>query len=138
MPTIERWTPVRELDRMERAVRRLFEDAGVFSALPATDIYETDDEFVVEIEVPGFEEHELDVEVMEHTLVVKGMREEHLADHERMLLRERLERAFVRRFELPSVTEPEQVRAEFDKGVLTVHVPKTGPARPRRVEITPG
>lgn len=136
MPLLERWTPIRELDRMERRMRRLFEDAGFFATVPASDIYETDDEYVVELEVPGFDEKELDVEVTDHTLVVKGAREESTQKHEKtLLLRERLEREFVRRFELPLVGDSEHVTANFDKGVLTLHVPKTELAKPRKIAI---
>jgi len=52
-----KWAPSPELDSMERRVRRLFEEIGFAPALaPAADVYETDDEFVVELEVPGYEE----------------------------------------------------------------------------------
>ena len=137
MNTLERLTPIREFDRMERRVRRLFEDAGFFPLLgPATDVYETGDEFVVELEVPGFEEKELDVEVFDHTLLVKGGRKVESEKHERtMLLKERLEREFERRFELPATADSTHVSAEFAKGVLTLHVPKAPEARPHKVAI---
>ncbi len=66
--TIVKWTPFMELDSMERSMRRWFEGFSFAPAIaPATDIYETDDEYVVEVEVPGFEEKELAVEVFDHT-----------------------------------------------------------------------
>jgi HSP20 family protein len=135
--TIERWTPVRELDRMERRVRRLFEDAGFFPLLgPAMDVYETGDEYVVELEVPGFEEKELGVEVFDHTLLVRGERKAETEKHEKtMLLKERLEREFERRFELPKTADSTQVSADFSKGVLTLHVPKAAEAKPHKVVI---
>jgi HSP20 family protein len=137
--TLDRWTPLRELDRMERRMRRLFEDRGLFAfEAPATDVYETDMDFVVELEVPGFDREELTVEVSDHTLVVKGEHEEEADKAGReLLLHERLERRFERRFELPVEVDAEQVVAECDKGVLTLHVPKTGEkAEPRTIEIT--
>jgi HSP20 family protein len=135
---LEKWTPFRELDRMERRMRRVFEGAGVFPPLtPATDIYETEKEYVVELEVPGFEEKELEIEVSDHTLVVKGERTEETEKKEKaLLLRERLERQFERRFELPFESDGEHVTADYGKGVLTLHVPKTTTAKPRKVEIT--
>jgi HSP20 family protein len=136
MSMLERWTPIRELDRMERRVRRLFEDAGVFPAGPASDIYETDDEYVVELEVPGFDQADLEVEVTDHTLVVRGTREERSEKAQRtMLLQERLEREFERRFVLPLVGDAERVVADFGRGVLTLHVPKTEAAKPRKITI---
>jgi HSP20 family protein len=136
MTSLERWTPIRELDRMERRMRRLFEDAGFFAAAPASDVYETEAEYVIEIEVPGFEEGDLEVEVADHGLVVKGTRtEETHEERTSVLLHERLEREFERRFDLPFAGDLEHVSAGFDKGVLTLHVPKVEAARPRKIAI---
>jgi HSP20 family protein len=122
---------------MERRMRRLFEDRGFFPAgAPATDIYETEKEYVVELEVPGFDRGELAIEVTDHSVVVKGEHKEETEAAEReMLLHERLERSFVRRFELPLESDVEHVNAACDKGVLTLHVPKAT-AKPRMIEIT--
>lgn len=139
MRTLERLTPLRELDRMERRMRRLFEDRGLFAfQAPAADVYETDSDFVVELEVPGFEADELTVEVADHSLVVKGEHEEEAEKAGReLLLHERLERSFERRFELPARVDAERVEAACEKGLLRLHVPKTGPSvEPRRIEIT--
>jgi HSP20 family protein len=136
MVTLERWTPLRDLDRMERRMRRLFEERGLFE-VPAADVYETDGEYVVELEVPGFDRDELVVEVADHTLVVKGEHEEAAEREDReLLLHERLERRFERRFELPPEVDAEHVGATCDKGVLTLHVPKAGlTGKPRKVKI---
>ena len=141
MLTLDRRTPLRELDRMERRMRRLFEDRGLFAVeAPATDVYETDAEYVVELEVPGFDRSELAVEVSDHTLVVKGEHEEESEKAGReLLLHERLERRFERRFELPHEVDADHVHASCEKGVLTLHVPKTPAAvHPRKVEIATG
>jgi HSP20 family protein len=137
MPPLEKWTPLRELDLIDRQVRRFFGDLGFAPALtPAADIYETDGELVVELEVPGFDEKELEIEVRDHTLSVTGEREEKTERKEKALrLRERLETRFERRFELPPDVDSEHVTAEYTKGVLTVHVPKTAHEQPRKVEI---
>jgi HSP20 family protein len=77
MSKLEKWTPLRELDLMDRRMRRFFEDLGFVPALtPATDVYETDSEFVVELEVAGFDQKELKIEVSDHTLSVIGERTE--------------------------------------------------------------
>ena len=74
MTTLVRWDPFRELDLFDR-VRGFGPSLMRIPALPATDIYERDDEYVVEIEVPGYEEKELTIEVLDHTLTVKGAHE---------------------------------------------------------------
>jgi HSP20 family protein len=138
MATLDRWTPLRELDLIDRQVRRFFADLGFAPVfVPAADVYETDGEYVVELEVPGFEQQQLAIEVFDHTLTVTGRREEETTTEEKTLrLRERLEKEFVRSFTLPAVTDSDHVTAKYVNGVLTLHVPKTETALPRKVEIT--
>jgi HSP20 family protein len=137
MPLLEKWTPLRELELMDRRTRRFFEDLGVVPALaPAADVYETDRELVVELEVPGFEEQQLEVEVLDHTLCICGERKDELEKKERSLrLHERLEKTFERRFVLPVEADVEHVSAEYKTGVLTVRMPKTTHESPRKIEI---
>ena len=75
MKTMVRWDPFRELDLMERSMRRFGMPLLPIAALPAADIYETEDEYVVELEVPGYAEKELTIEVSDHMLTVKGEHE---------------------------------------------------------------
>ena len=136
--TIVKWTPFMELDSMERRMRRLFEEIGFAPALaPPTDIYETDDEYVVELEVPGFEEQELTVEVFDHTLAIKGEREKTKDEKAKdFTLHERVEREFERRFVFPTQADTEHLKATFARGVLAVRAPKTPTAKPKQVAIT--
>jgi HSP20 family protein len=140
MMTIVRWTPFQELDSMERRLRRVFEEIGFAPTLaPAADVYETDDEFIVELEVPGYEEKELAIEVSDHTLRIKGERTETTLEEKRdFRLHERLEKQFERRFGLPADADSEHLKATFGKGVLKVHAPKVQTAKPRKVEIAKG
>ncbi len=139
MSTLVRWSPFQELDTFERRMRRMLDEVGLAPAtLPAADVYETDGEYVFELEAPGFEEKELSIEVTDHTLTVKGERAEEKEKKEKSYrLHERLEKAFERRFELPPEADPDKIAAEFAKGVLTVHAPKAATAKPRKVEIAP-
>ena len=140
---IVRWTPFTELDRvgldaMERRLRRLFDEIEPTPAVaPPADVYETDDEFVVELEVPGYEEKELSIEVSDHTLAIKGARGETKEEKTReFALQERLEREFERRFVLPSEADTEHVKAVFGKGVLEVHAQKLPTAKAKQIAIT--
>ena len=139
MGTLVRWSPFHELDTIERRMRRMLDEFGLAPAtLPAADVYEADGEYVFELEAPGFDEQELTIEVSDHTLTVKGERaEEKVKQDKTYRLHERLEKAFTRRFELPVEADPEKIAAEFAKGVLTVHAPKTKTATPRKVAIAP-
>jgi HSP20 family protein len=137
MTTLVRWTPFRELDAMERRMRRLFDDAGFIPApSPAADVYETPQEFVVELEVPGFADKDLALEITDHTLIVRGeVKEEKERDEKTFLLHERLERTFERRFFLPDSADTDKVTAIFKEGVLELHAPKIAAAKPRKVAI---
>jgi HSP20 family protein len=138
MATMLKWSPLTELDSMERRMRRMFEGLGFAPGLlPATDVYETEKEFVVELEVPGFEEKELGIEVSDHTLTVRGERLETKEQEKKTYrLRERLEREFERRFHLPAEADTKHVEAKFRKGVLEVHAPKIGTTKPKKIEIS--
>jgi HSP20 family protein len=130
--------PFAELDAVERRMRRFFDEFGVIPApLPAADLYETDGEYVLEVEVPGFAEPELDVSVSDHTLVVKGERTEKKEEQDGKAFRvqERLAKRFERRFELPRSVVVDRLGAEFENGLLKVHAPKTDAATSHKVEI---
>lgn len=137
MPMLERLAPLPDLDLVERRMRRFFDGLG-FGPLvaPAADVYEAEDELVLELEVPGFSEKELKVSVSDHTLTIAGHRDEETSKKERTLrMHERLEAQFERRFHLPSEADVEHVKAEYGEGVLTLHVPKATTAPRRTVKI---
>jgi len=135
MPVLERWTPFRDLELMDQRMRRVF-PALLPTVTPATDITESKDEFVFELEVPGYEEKELDVEVGDHVLTVAGRREvEKESTEKEVRLHERLESAFARSFQLPPDTDPEHLKASYGKGILTLRVPKTSRPKPLKVPI---
>ena len=134
---LTRWSLFPELDAMQRPLRHLFDDVGVLSAtVPVADVYETDDDYVFELEVPGFEDTQLTVQVSDHTLSIKGEREQAAEQDETTFhLRERFATRFERRFRLPPEVVGDKVFAEYDAGVLSVHAPKGETVEPREVGI---
>jgi len=135
--TVVRWDPFRELGLMERSMRSLGMPLLQVPALPAADIYETEDEYVVELEVPGYEEKELTIEVFDHMLTVKGEHEVTTETKEKTYrLHERLEQEFQRRFELPKVVDTDKLTATFKQGVLELHAPKVEAAVPKKIPLT--
>lgn len=122
---VTRWTPFQELESFQRRIPRFFEDMGVFPAvLPMADVYERNGEFVYELEVPGFDEKDLSIEVTDHVLSIKGDRKEKTEEQNKIYrLHERLERRFERRFEVPPTADVEKLTAEFKQGVLSVRTP---------------
>jgi HSP20 family protein len=133
---LARMRPFPELEGMDRRMRRLFWEPWFAPVFPPVDVYETEGEFVVELEVPGFAEEELAIETFDHTLVVKGERAEAKEEERRtFFFKERLEKEFERRFVLPAQTDTERLTAEFRNGVLEVHAPKTAIEKPRTIAI---
>jgi HSP20 family protein len=135
--SLVKWSPFRELDLIERQMRRMLEDVGIAPAmLPAADVYETEVEFVLEVEVPGYAEKELTIEAVDHTVAISGERKVVEERKEKTFrLHERLEKHFERRFEPPLEADTEHLRAVFEKGVLEVHAPKSPEAKPRKITI---
>ena len=137
MTTLTRWMPLGELV-LERHRRRILDDIGLGPfTVPAADFYETDHDFVIELEVPGFEEKELGIDVSEHTLTIEGERKTETEEEpeKAFRFRERLEKTFERRFYLPLEADTDHVEATFAKGVLKVHIPKAPEAKPLKVPI---
>jgi HSP20 family protein len=137
MTTLIKWAPFQDFDVIDRRMRRMLEGFGVPPApLPAADLYETERELIVELDVPGYDEKELALEVTEHTLIVKGERLEEKEEKEKTFyLHERLEKHFERSFTLPVDADVAKMKATFGTGVLKVHVPKVEAAKPRKIEI---
>ena len=133
MTTFVRQPLLPDLDLMGRRLRRMFEGP----LTPAADVYETPEEFVVELEVPGYEEQELGLEVSDHLLTITGAHEETKEKVDKAFrLHERIEGTFERTFLLPPAIDGEHVSATFEKGLLKVHAPRVEAARPRKIAIS--
>jgi HSP20 family protein len=102
---------------------------------PAADVEETDDAYLIELELPGVKQGDISVELGGGELAVTG----EVKERQRVgLLRSRTRRVgrFDYRVSLPADIEEEQVSASMSNGVLTVRAPKTAKARPRKIPIT--
>jgi len=136
---ITRWDPFRDLLSIEGELNRLFgrtygQSTGAW--MPALDVYETKDRFVVTVELPGVEPGDVEVSVEDSALTIKGQREFYRnIDEESFHRIERRYGAFQRSLGLPATADAERVEAKFDKGVLTVEVPKLEEAKPRKIEV---
>lgn len=147
MAMLERWDPFRDLMSIQNELNRLFgrtygggevgsaQAAGAWA--PALDVYETTDKFVVSVELPGIEPGEVDVSVEDSTLTIKGEREFFYKDGSEDAF-QRIERrygAFSRTLSLPSTADSERIDASFDKGILTIEVPKREEAKHKKITV---
>jgi HSP20 family protein len=103
---------------------------------PSLDVYETQEKFVITMELPGVSLDDVDISVEDSTLVVRGERKFYREQDEDSFLRiERRFGEFTRSLTLPSTADPEGIQASFDQGVLMIEVPKREEARPRKITI---
>ena len=145
-----RWEPVRELSSLQNDMNRLFNTffdtstAGNGATasrrwIPAMDLVETDDHFVLKADLPGLAEQDVHIDVEDDVLTVSGERKsEHEDKREGYVRVERSYGAFRRSLTLPEGVEPEAVTASFDRGVLEIRIPKPEQRKPRRVAIQVG
>lgn len=104
--------------------------------VPSADVSETDDAYVVHVELPGVNKDQVNVELQDRELVVSGEIPEPEDEEGRQRRSSRRTGRFEYRAYLPGDVNPDGVGAELSDGVLTVTVPKSEQARPRRIEIT--
>jgi HSP20 family protein len=107
--------------------------------LPPVDTYETEHEFVIEADLPGLHQENIDVHFEQGTLTLTGRRGPTLPAQENGKLRvyssERLSGAFSRSIRLPEYVDGEKIEATYTNGVLTVRVPKSPAALPRKISV---
>ena len=103
---------------------------------PDLDITETDKDLVIRAELPGIDPKDVDVRVTGNVLTLSGEKKDEREDRKVGYHRtERRYGSFFRSLELPANTKPAEVSAEFDKGVLMLHVPKDENAVAHKVEV---
>jgi HSP20 family protein len=104
--------------------------------MPDVDILEKEDELLLTAELPGLKLDQVQLDVSDGALTLKGEKREEKEDKDkRYRVWERTYGSFERTFALPRTVDPAKIQAEFEDGVLKVHLPKTAQAVGRRVEI---
>jgi HSP20 family protein len=138
---LQRWEPFRELEQLQEHMDRLMQTAwpspGTGNGgtwMPITDIEETEDAWIIEAEVPGVDRKDVNVELRDSELIISG----EIKEKERKgILRRQTRKTgeFEYRVTLPGQSDQGHVEANLHDGVLTVRVPKTEEAKPRRIEV---
>jgi HSP20 family protein len=124
----------REVDRMFDA---FFGGEGEARRwVPAMDVWEEGEHFVLKADLPGVPESDVSIEVQDGTLTVSGeRRSEERKEGAGWYRYERSSGSFSRSLTLPEGVDADRIEAEFAAGVLTVRIPKPEERKPRRVEI---
>jgi HSP20 family protein len=131
---------------MQRDVNRMFDDnlRGWFGGrealtrwAPPVDVYEKEDEIVITAELPGMQQEDIEVEVHDGILSIRGEKKvstEVNEDHYHFV--ERSYGSFERSFTLPAKVQGDNVKATYKDGVLKVHLPKAEEAKPKKISVS--
>lgn len=149
MNSLVRFSPSTEMRRLQREVDQLFEsffparrnedqeaaDQAVWA--PRVDLKETDDHYIVHLDVPGMKKEDLQIRYQDGTLSVSGERFAEQDEQQEDFVRiERSFGRFYRSFALPKRVDDDKIEANYQDGVLTVRVPKAEETKPRRIEVS--
>lgn len=129
-----------EIDRMVNARSGAYgDDASQLAAadwVPAVDIREDDDRFVIHADVPGVDPNDIDVQMDNGVLSIKGERQSESTEEQEGYKRvERVRGSFFRRFSLPDTADAESISAKSEHGVLEIVIPKHKQVQPKRIRV---
>ncbi len=124
----------RQVDRLFNEAIRAFE-ADVQRWAPASNAWEDENGFYVQLALPGWEPKDITLEVNNQILTVQGQRSVELQNTQKFHLREIAEGQFTRLFRLPSFVEHDKASATHKHGLLTITFPKREEAKCRRIMI---
>jgi HSP20 family protein len=140
--------PITLFDTLQREVDRLFEDfsrganptnAAMPTLMPSMNAAETDKEIELSVELPGLEEGDVDISLIDNVLTIRGEKKAETEERDRnYLVVERAYGSFYRAFELPQGVDPSQIRATMSNGILKIRIPKPERAETRRIQVQPG
>ena len=146
MNTLNRWEPFRNAATLREQLNRMFgegfsrqEESNLTTWAPAVDILETEHELVVKADLPDIDPKDLDIRVENNILTIRGERKFEKQVNENNYLRvERAYGSFARSFSLANSVNSEAIKADYQNGVLTLHIPKREEAKPKQIKVNVG
>jgi len=146
---ITRWDPFRDVFTLQNRMNSLFQEFGrtqgendaltTAAFVPPVDIYEDEHKIVLKLEVPGLKESDLDIQLENQVLTVKGERKFEKEEKEENFHRiERRYGSFYRSFAVPNTVDSESVKAGYDAGVLKIELAKRAEAKPKQIKVEIG
>jgi HSP20 family protein len=145
MADITRWDPFNEMSTLRRAMDRFFDEpfsrsfSGTSeggSTLFPLDLYETNDDVVVEASLPGIKPEDIDISVTGQVLTLKGeSKEEHEEKAQNFYRHERGHGTYVRQISLPTEVDADKAHASFEHGVLHLNLPKAESMKPKTIKV---
>lgn len=144
-PTLSTWPSFGRLADLRNEIDRLFESplseltrtSHLLSGwTPALDVYEDKDSFVVKAELPGMKKEEIEVSLHDGSLSISGERKtESKREDSEVYRAERFFGRFQRTVSLPTTVAADKVKAAYNDGILTITLPKTEEAKPKKIDV---
>ncbi|MBK9713168.1 MAG: Hsp20/alpha crystallin family protein [Kouleothrix sp.] len=147
MSNVTRWDPFQDMLSLREAMNQLLEDSVVRpvgaragqSFVPALDVSETDDGYLVEASVPGLKPENLEIMVENNVLTIKGETRQAAEDKKRNYHRiERRFGSFQRTIALPTTVKADAIQASLTDGILRLEIPKAEEVKPRKINVSVG
>jgi HSP20 family protein len=146
MSNLTRWEPMRETVALRDAVDRLFDEAftrpwgpidgGRGLVSPAVDMYQTDNEVILKVAVPGVKPNDVHIAVAGDLLTIKGETKDKTDVKEKAYhIREQRWGTFERMIALPTSVISDRAQAEFENGILTITLPKAEEVKPKTITV---
>jgi len=138
------YNPWEEMRRLQDEINELFDfggfptRTGLFdrNMSPALDVVENENEFVVNCELPGMTEKDIDVSLASNVLTLKGNKsDEREVKNGKYYRKESQSGSFQRTLPLPSQVDADNIKAEMHDGILTISIPKTEEAKPKQISV---
>ena len=147
MRIMNRWEPSRGAMTLQEKLNRMFgdvlertaEESNLTAWAPPVDIYETENALVVKADLPEVNPQDLDIRVENNILTIRGERKfEKKVNEENYLRMERAYGSFSRSFSLANSVNSEEIKAEYQNGALTLHIPKREETKPKQIKVSVG
>lgn len=133
---LTQFDPFAEIERMQDELFGRRKNGQGRTLQPAVDVYDAEDAVRLEVELPGVQSEDVEVDFDDGILTISGERRRgDTQEQQKPTLTERAFGRFERRFQIPETVDPSGIDATLKSGVLHVHLPKRESAKPRRIEV---
>jgi len=131
-----KWNPARFFDDRFFQTNLLDDEFGLGNWKPVVDIYDNDEDITIKAELPGVEKKDIEVDLKDRVLTIRGERShEKEVKEDNYHRKERVFGKFHRAFTLPADYDPDKIKADFKDGVLKIEIPKPEKEKPKKIAV---
>ena len=140
MAELSRWDPFQEMTTLRDAMNQLLSESFVYpthrgNTAVALDLYETENEYVARLAVPGLQPDNFDITMQQNVLTISGHTQQEQIEGVQYHVREQRFGDFTRSIQFPTPVNADQIQANLADGLLSINIPKAEVAKPRRIMV---